>query len=277
MDIAAHWPWTTQRWNQVIPTSFHKAYYHLIDHIHDLEYIPQRTRLLATEGDVGDLVYGNILSSVVPILNKALHPALRGSLEIAVQHQPVIQKNFSVTQNDGTVTHEPVSVKLDHAIAVMPKYPPGHVKDSHYPNYRAGFVRAADWETRENVHWKTTENVAAHVNQVIAYTTWGHSPYCILTDYRETIAVAVQHDWHPTGALAMKLAACPYLPGKEHEHASAERNPIDDGLRHTACMLGIKAMHDLGLLNCDHRIEQLSHQHRRAVVSRLLSAPPTRY
>ncbi|GAA5975189.1 hypothetical protein JCM11641_004387 [Rhodosporidiobolus odoratus] len=81
----------------------------------------QDQRLLGSEGDVSDAVLANVLSSVVEVLNRLIHPDYREHLCVSIQHQ-MSQTVFLRGLNEKRVwTEDNRSISLDHAIVLLDK------------------------------------------------------------------------------------------------------------------------------------------------------------
>lgn len=70
----------------------------------------------------------------------------------------------------------------------------------------------------------------------------------VLTDHNSAAAVFIRSDFEDEGRQTT-VAAYPYRPKKPRNTSkSAFPNPIDRGVRHTVCMMAVKAMYDFGIL-----------------------------
>ncbi|GAA6031047.1 hypothetical protein JCM8097_003978 [Rhodosporidiobolus ruineniae] len=63
----------------------------------------QQRRLLESEGDVGDLVFYNILAPVVDVLEHLIHPDYQHSINIAIQHHASVYTAVHGTNKNGVV------------------------------------------------------------------------------------------------------------------------------------------------------------------------------
>ncbi|KPV77364.1 uncharacterized protein RHOBADRAFT_41357 [Rhodotorula graminis WP1] len=272
--FAASFKAVPQPWTATFTASFYRAYWAAVQGAPDLPATPQQRRHLASEGDVADLVMSNVLSALPSILTSLLRPDLAGLLEVSIHQHPTLKLPKTTQQSQALHVKETTSVFPDHALVLTRR----RIATSHKPvtsnlHLQAGYVSPADWQPSSNKRWTQSQNTSAHIKQLIGYSTLAACNYFLLTDYRHGVGVVVETGLGHGGVPTARLAAQPHGT-RRTQSLEGVVNPMDRSLRHSICLLAMKAMHDLGVLDVtkakglpktklNGRIAELVTEHKR--------------
>ncbi|BGP38991.1 hypothetical protein JCM10449v2_002929 [Rhodotorula kratochvilovae] len=186
------------------------------------------------------------------MLTDLLDPHIKDILHVAVQHHPTVRLPRSTGENN-TYTQK---AQIVYLVIVEEK--------------KAGFVDMQAWKTVLNQQWSKSQNSQAHLDQLVGYGNLTSCTYSFLTDYFSGVAIGTEEKV-ARGRKTTNVAAYPHgLPAKTQQQQSAQ-NPIDLSLRHAVCLLGMKAMYDLGVLDLG-KATGLAHVPRAPSVQELLRA-----